>query len=62
MSQILPDELDFVQINTGEYTYKDKEGNQEVSHAIYGLNRYGRIYKYIPMKKTWIRLEDLDFN
>lgn len=54
--------LKFIQIATGEYTYKDKEGNQEVSHAIYGLDDFGDIYKYIPMKKTWIRLEKLDFN
>lgn len=58
----IEDELEFIQVMTGEYTYKDKEGNQEFSHAIYGLNRYGRVYKYIPMKKTWIRLEELDFN
>lgn len=49
-------ELSFVQVVTGEYTYRDKEGNQESSHAIYGLNKFGRVYKYIPMKKMWICL------
>lgn len=55
-------ELSFVQVVIGEYTYRDKEGNQELSHAIYGLNKFGRVYKYIPMKKMWIYLEELDFN
>lgn len=51
----------FVQIATGEYTYL-KEGNQEVSHAIYGLDENGQVYKYIPMKRVWVLLEDLEFN
>lgn len=62
MNEIHSYELNFVQITTGNYTYKNKEGNQETSHSIYGLNGDGEVYKYIPMKKMWIRLEDLDFN
>lgn len=58
----MTDELNFIQVVTGEYTYTNKEGYKEVSHAIYGLNKYGVVYKYIPMKRTWVALEDLDFN
>lgn len=53
---------DFVHITTGQYTYNRADGYQEVSHSLYGLDEYGEVFKWIPMKKIWVHIEDLDID
>jgi hypothetical protein len=53
--------MNFIQIATGEYTYRDNDGELNGSHSVYGLDENGVVWKYIVHKKVWIRLEDLDF-
>lgn len=48
----------FVQIETGVYTYKTKEGREFLSHALYALDEAGQIFKYIPGKGKWLKLEE----
>lgn len=55
-------ELIFSKIITGDYTYRNKDGEQEYSHALYGLDDLGRVYKFIPMKRMWLRIEEIDTN
>ena len=51
-----------VQIETGIYTYRNKITNEsETSHTLYGLSYEGRVYKYNPIKRFWILIEDIDF-
>ena len=54
--------MKFVQIATGDYTYNKKTLEEAISHSIYALDVEGKVWKFIPKKKVWIRLEDIDFD
>lgn len=55
--------MKFKQITTGAYTYMNRDGyKQDTSHAVYGLDEEGYVWKFVPKKGEWFRLEDLDTN
>jgi hypothetical protein len=54
----------FIAICTGEYSYRTKGtfAETEHSHCIYGLDKEGQVWKFLPPKKDWVKLEDIEVN
>lgn len=46
----------FIYIATGVYTYTDKDGTTQQSHALYGLCEDNKVWKFIPKTNTWIQI------
>jgi hypothetical protein len=51
----------FTQIETAQYTYDDI-GGQKISHSLYALDELGDVYKFIPSRKIWVRVEELNIS
>ena len=52
----------FKQIVTGIYSYKNKFGMQEFSHALYALDEEGNIFKYCVIEDKFITLSNSNIN
>ena len=46
-------------ICTGSYTYKNREGEEQQSHSVYGLDDDGSVWKHIVPTRKWVQLEDI---
>ena len=45
-------------ICTGSYTY-NRDGEEQQSHSVYGLDDDGNVWKYIVPTHKWVQLEDI---